>query len=1365
MELTEPGEKKRTGNYFDSLLSALKKEYAVVGKKRVKNLHAWLLIGFFAGIAGGAVFVSIQSEAAFSLAAARLALISNNIIRANEKFLPAGALSLNEFAGAPGANFSPQFLVPRNGQGPEIYLGMNRGVSTASLPRVVAENANILAVSDTRFILALKQKPLAAVAAPFNRDIAKALLSISREKATSTKAVLIKKVAGLKLARAKALANQLNAVLREQQLAAAKITATAPSTKIRHRYSRALNGFALTAGPGDVARLKKAGFQVKRDSSVKTLLMDSVPLIGANQVWKITDKSGLPITGKGVTIAIIDTGVDYTHSDLGGCFGASCKVIGGYDFVNGDGDPMDDMGHGTHVGAIAAGNGVLKGVAPDASVLAYKVLDQNGSGYISDVIAGIDRALDPNQDGDLSDATAVISMSLGGGGDPDDPVSQSVDNAVNAGSVVAVAAGNSGPGGSTIASPGVARLAITIAATTKQDSVSSFSSRGPVEWNNKTIMKPDVAAPGESICAAEWDGWLSDRRCLDDLHIAISGTSMATPHVAGTVALLRQAFPEWTPAQIKAALKNTARDIGFSPLDRGAGRIDALAALSLLSPPPVAALEPISASGITRQINGSFDTAGLQEWALSYQPVNAPGLQWVDFVYSKAPPGGTALGTLNTQALAGRYLIRLRAVYTNGSVAIDYGYALVSHFTLSGPLNADIYRVGDIVPINVVLETGLGSPVITAEYSNEANPGWNAISSATSWNTSGLATGWYGFRLTVAHDGISEQKGIRVYLDEGLIKGWPQRIPWDACPPSYGATSGCFIWPGMIPAVVSDLDGNGSKKVIIFSGGNPPKVRVYRSDGSLVWTKNIGTVAMTGASSYPIVADLDGDGKKEIVAYNINDPFGGGDPNITTVYAFRSDGTSVPGWPVNIPKDYLPTMAAADIDGDGKTEIVVQGNSGNGVQNTVSILSGNGAVKAQWSLPSLRWFASLVSVPAIANMDSDPEKEIVIARLTPRAGYDLTTGNLINEGEIHVFDSNGQEQSGWPKIVPGVIFGSPAVGDIDKDGINDIVVGLMYSSNIFPEPSLGGLYAFDASGNIKNGWPVMQGWNYWSSPSLSDFDGDGKLEIVASRLGFNTDAFTFNGTPLAGWPQSTCWQDYYGNVTGNVSGGSATDIVTTAGAGEFGNCGVYAWSSSGATIPGFPKLTESDAQAPAVIAGLESNGNTDVVATSDYDYDSTNLTYKFRSTIYAWGMNAPFIPAANNWPTFHHDEMRSGAYGANENKVVKLPDLAVISASSKKAGLVIKYTVTVSNPTKFDIPSWTASLQDSNGKTRTKTLPKLSAGATVLVSGSASKYPLTFTADPKDAIKETNENNNVIILTSPAPQTASPASAKEIAGP
>ncbi|GAG79470.1 unnamed protein product, partial [marine sediment metagenome] len=219
----------------------------------------------------------------------------------------------------------------------------------------------------------------------------------------------------------------------------------------------------------------------------------------------------------------------------------------GYDFVNDDEDPMDDYGHGTHCAGIAAGNGNVKGVAPDAILYAYKVLNEMGGGTEADVILGIERAVDPNNDDDFSDCIDVISMSLGGYGNPDDPASQAVDNAVENGVVVVISAGNSGPSQKTIRSPGTSRKAITVGASCKtvdigtdnycSSAVSSFSSRGPVVWKEGSMIKPDVIAPGVNIISTVRNGGYESN----------SGTSMAAPHVAGAAALLIQAHSDWLP--------------------------------------------------------------------------------------------------------------------------------------------------------------------------------------------------------------------------------------------------------------------------------------------------------------------------------------------------------------------------------------------------------------------------------------------------------------------------------------------------------------------------------------------------------------------------------------------------------------------------------------------------------------------------------------------------------------------------------------------------------------------------------------------------------------------------------------------------
>jgi len=341
---------------------------------------------------------------------------------------------------------------------------------------------------------------------------------------------------------------------------------------VLHEYRVVANGFAARLLPETIKSLAADPDVVRivADTPVEATLDVSVPLVRAPEVW--ADFSYL---GAGTTIAIIDTGVDYTHADLGGCFGPGCKVIGGYDFINNDSNPLDDNGHGTHVAATAAGEGALRGMAPEANILAYKVLNSGGSGASSTIIAGIERAVDPDNNGDPSDHVTVLNMSLGGSGDEDDLKSAAVDAATAAGVVSVISAGNNTAYFS-IGSPGTARTALTVGASNDDDQIAAFSSRGPTLV--EALLKPEITAPGVNICAARRPGSYAGRECIDNDHANLNGTSMAAPHVTGAVALLRGMMPSLSPAEAKAILMQSAVPIGLNLTTGGAGRLDVRAA-------------------------------------------------------------------------------------------------------------------------------------------------------------------------------------------------------------------------------------------------------------------------------------------------------------------------------------------------------------------------------------------------------------------------------------------------------------------------------------------------------------------------------------------------------------------------------------------------------------------------------------------------------------------------------------------------------------------------------------------------------------------------------------------------------------------
>ena len=340
---------------------------------------------------------------------------------------------------------------------------------------------------------------------------------------------------------------------------------------VRREFRTAFNGLAasLTAATQEALRSHPDVKAIHRDATVQAILDTSVPKVRAPTFW--SQNGGY--RGAGQVIAIVDTGIDYAHTDVGGCavIGGACKVVGGHDFHNDDADPDDDNGHGTHVAATAAGNGALLGVAPDASLLAYKVLDENGFGLTSNVIAGIEAAIDPNGDLDTSDHADVINLSLGGPGGPDEASALAVDTATAAGALVVAAAGNSG-GYYAIGSPGVARTALTVGAVADDGSPASFTSGGPVAGTFD--LKPEIAAPGVDVCAARATGTQLGAACRDASHVTLNGTSMATPHVAGAAALLRGLHPDLSPEEVKSLLAQNGDPSGHDALQVGASILD-----------------------------------------------------------------------------------------------------------------------------------------------------------------------------------------------------------------------------------------------------------------------------------------------------------------------------------------------------------------------------------------------------------------------------------------------------------------------------------------------------------------------------------------------------------------------------------------------------------------------------------------------------------------------------------------------------------------------------------------------------------------------------------------------------------------------
>jgi len=282
--------------------------------------------------------------------------------------------------------------------------------------------------------------------------------------------------------------------------------------------------------------------------------------------------------GTGVKVAIIDTGIDYAHPDL------DANYMGGYDFVNNDADPKDDHGHGTHCAGIVAAEdndiGVI-GVAPKAYLYAVKVLNSKGSGYLSNVILGIQWS--------VNNGMQVVSMSLGTS-TYSTSLKDACDKAYAAGLVLVAAAGNSGDGNpntNEYSYPAAYDSVIAVGATDKSDTAPSWSNSGPYL---------ELAAPGISIYSTlpTYGVTLSGTYGYD--YGTLSGTSMACPHVAGTAALVIASDSTLTNVGVRTCLKTTADDLGAGGWDTvyGYGLVDAdeVAPGVDTTPPMISILSP-----------------------------------------------------------------------------------------------------------------------------------------------------------------------------------------------------------------------------------------------------------------------------------------------------------------------------------------------------------------------------------------------------------------------------------------------------------------------------------------------------------------------------------------------------------------------------------------------------------------------------------------------------------------------------------------------------------------------------------------------------------------------------------------------------
>ncbi|MGW7428361.1 S8 family serine peptidase [Streptomyces sp. NPDC054861] len=518
--------------------------------------------------------------------------------------------------------------------------------------------------------------------------------------------------------------------------------------------------FWTTVAPRNGATLGAGLAKLWLDGRVKAGLKESVPLIGAPEAWSAG------YDGKGVKVAVLDTGIDVNHPDFAGLIDGTASFV--------PGEAVTDVnGHGSHVAGTIVGSGSAsggdnKGVAPGADLFVGKVLGgAEGSGQDSWVMAGMQWAAESGAD--------VVNMSLGDSypTDGSDPMSQTVD-ALSAqyGTLFVIAAGNAGP--ESISSPGAAASALTVAATDKDDRLASFSSTGPLAYSG--AMKPDISAPGVAITAARsqemTDGGAG-------LYRTISGTSMATPHVAGAAAILAQRHPDWTGAQLKEHLMSTAKGLadGYSPYEVGTGRLDVAAAVRT----PVRATGslffgnytwPHQPSDVPVTKETTFTNTGSADITLDLALTDADGPFTLGAATVTVPAGGTAA-------------VPVTGDPRTASVGRHVGYVIATDAVTGQPVtrtSVALLKEEERYDLNIKLIGRDGKPAAGSVAINLAGDFWPWSVHVDGSTTMRMAPGLYTVAayLDVAGE-KADRSGMAVLLDpETVLKGGSADVVLDA---------------------------------------------------------------------------------------------------------------------------------------------------------------------------------------------------------------------------------------------------------------------------------------------------------------------------------------------------------------------------------------------------------------------------------------------------------------------------------------------------------------------------------------------------------------------------------------------------------
>ncbi|MFH1198699.1 MAG: S8 family serine peptidase [Candidatus Omnitrophota bacterium] len=850
--------------------------------------------------------------------------------------------------------------------------------------------------------------------------------------------------------------------------------------------------------------------------------------IQADKAWGITRGeyvSGSNV-GKSVVVAVIDSGVDYTHPDLtanmwinpGEIPGNRIDDDGngyiddvyGFDFHNSrdvdgdtyydgpndinDADPMDGHGHGTHVaGTIAAignnGIGVI-GVAPRVKIMALKGLGDGLSdgGSYSSLANAVYYATDMCAD--------VLNNSWGGEGNSK-MIIDAFHYAYAYGCVVVAAAGNDNMNAQDF-EPANIDTAITVAASTENDQKCSFSNYG---------SKIDVSAPGgmSNILSTMSDN-SNLAKALPSAKVSsgyyrLQGTSMACPHVSGVAALILAKNPNFTNEEARQALRISADDIGAVGFDYlyGFGRINALKAVNISSVCAAKIWNPAISSfqkGVVA-INGTAKGASFSNYSLSYK-LDSAGASWqainVNSPYTAVNSGKLADWD-TSQIPDGVYLLRLAVTDTAGRNYLDYTRINILNLgSLLGDAGAEIKSAIVVVDLDKdgqkeIIFTTANGRLYVMDKNGTSKPGWPIVIEAVNSSSLDLSVGAIGYSSPVVAD-INNDGNLEIVVHRyrfayafdkngKILSGWPVELSKNLGE----SNDGFFRSITLSSPVVGDINNDGKLEVVAVQTHS--LINVVKGDGVQLsgWPRIVNDIGDYLYLANPAIGDIDGDGNNEIVmqTYLYMNRLGSG-----KIHIFRNDGSYLSGWPKIVDPDGSSPVLG-DLNGDGKLEVVFTTDDYSASYNNKKIhaVAYDGSNLPGWPVffPS-SYIADQANI-CLVDLNRDGKAEVIVSALEISDFNDTSW-----DKSVVVFDSTGNLLWKAEPIAEGEIFqnisSEVTVADINNDGNLEIIVPASKND--------GHLIILDKDGRkIKDLFitdPIL------STPTIDDLDGDGKLEII-----------------------------------------------------------------------------------------------------------------------------------------------------------------------------------------------------------------------------------------------------------------------------